>query len=592
MSGFAAHLGFTAPLEPDRLAGMTRAIASRGRDRQAVRSAGPCTLMHAAQWTTPEAEHEDQPQRHATRDFWLASDARVDNRAELTEALRSSTRQPLHTDADFILAAYERWGADLVHHVIGDFAFVLWDGEREQLLIARDPFGIRPVFIARAQNGWVAASTMPAVLAGLGGEPTVDESYLAGFLHGLPPRDRSIWTGVDRLAPGHRRVVGRDHDATETYWSPSLEPLAQPLEATIEQTRACFDEAVRCRLRTRDGVASDLSGGLDSSTITATAAQLTTGVRPVSLAYRLDQDAFEMPYIEAVIKHLGLDGHVIEADELPTLDPVADIRAHREPLYAIDATDTAARFAAVRSVGCSVSLAGVGGDEALYGSSDGHLNHLRQSMRNTALRRVAGHPDGLLADGLRARRARRARRDRPWLRVPYPQPADRVPPYGRRLGAQRLAAYDSPWQSAALELTDRLAVERAVEVRYPFLDRRFVELCLRLPEVQVQADDQARGLHRRAFGPRLPPLVAARTDKADLTGSFVRRMDAAVSPEDVEVALAALEDRVDPRPLTPSSGSGAGGEPAPWYRWSALSAGLFLTDVFEGRPGLRGDTIA
>ena len=591
MSGFAVHLDFRAPLEPDRLTAATQAIASRGGHRQAVRSVGPCTLMHAAQWTTPEAEHEDQPQRHVTRDLWLASDARVDNRADLTEMLHRSTRQPLHTDADFLLAAYERWGIELVHHVVGDFAFVLWDGEREQLLIARDPFGIRPLFVAQTQNGFVAASTMPAVLAGIGSEPSVDESYLAGFLHGLPPRDRSIWAGVERLSPGHRRIVDRDRDVTERYWSPSLEPLVQPLEATIEQTRSCFDEAVRCRLRTRDGVASDLSGGLDSSTITATAAQLTTGVRPISLAYRIDQEAFEMPYIDAVVDHLGLVAHLIEADELATLDPVADIRAHREPLYAIDASDSGARFDAALSLGCSVSLAGVGGDEALYGSSDGHLDHLRQSLRNMALRWVASHPDGLLAEGFRVRRARRARRDRPWLRVPYQQWTDRVPPFGRRLGAERLAAYDSPWQSSALELTERLAAERGVEVRYPFLDRRFVELCLRLPEAQVKADNQKRGLHRRAFGPRLPPLVASRTDKANLTGSFVRRMDAAVSPEDVDKALAALGDRVDPRPLIPSSGSGARGAPPSWYRWSALSAGLFLTEVFDARRDKRGDTL-
>jgi asparagine synthase (glutamine-hydrolysing) len=589
MSGFAVHLDFRAPFDRDRLTTVTRSIASRGGDRQAVRTAGPCTLMHAAQWTTPEAEHEDQPERHVTRDLWLAADARIDNRSELIETLRDTTKQRLHTDADLLLAAYERWGVELVHHLVGDYAFALWDGERELLLVARDPFGIRPLFVSRTQHGLVAASTLPGVLAGSGGERSVDESYLAGWLHGLPPRDRSIWAGIERLAPGHRRIVGRDSDVTERYWSPSLEPLVQPLEATIEQLRACFDEAVRCRLRTRDGVASDLSGGLDSSTVTATAAQLTPGVRPISLAYRIDPEAYELPYIEAMIDHLGLEAHMIEAEELPTLDPVADIRAHREPLYAIDASDSAARFDAARSLGCSVSLGGVGGDELLYGSSDGRLVHLRQSTRNAGLRWVAGHPDGWLAGRLRARRARRARRERPWVRVPYQQQSDRVPPYGRRFGAERLAAYDSTWQSSALELTDRLAAERGVEARYPFLDRRLVELCLRLPEAQIKAGHQHRGLHRRAFGPRLPALVASRPDKADLTGSFVRRMAAVLSPGDVEAAVRALGDRVDPGPLI---GSEVRGGPRPWYRWSAVSAGLFLTDVIEGRQGLRGATIS
>ena len=592
MSGFAVHLDFTQPSRPDRVSAVAREIGPRGPHSRATRVAGACTLMHAALWTTPEAEDEDQPQRHSTRDYWLAADARIDNRDELTGALEGSTRQPLYTDADLILAAYERWGAGLLDHVVGDFGFALWDGEREELLVARDPFGLRPVFLARTPGGLLAASTLPAVLAGLDHEPAIDETYLAGFLHGLPPRDRTIWSGVERLAPGHRRVVARDRDVTERYWSPSLEPLVQPLEDTIEAMRSLFDEAVRCRLRTRDGVASDLSGGLDSSTITATAAELTTGVQPISLAYRIDQEAFEMPYIDAVIDHLGLDAHVIEADEVATLDPVADIRSQREPLYAIDASDTAARFDAVSSLGCSVSLAGVGGDELLYGSSDGHLNHLRQSMRNMALRWMATHPDGLLAEGFRVRRARRARRDRPWLRVPYQQQPDRVPPFGRRLGAKRLVAYGSPWQSSALELTDRLAAERGVEVRFPFLDRRLVEMCLRLPEEQVKAGNQTRGLHRRAFGPRLPPLVASRTDKADLTGSFVRRIDAAVNPEDVAAALAALGDRVDGGLLAPGSGSGGHGEPPPFYRWSAISAGLFLTEVFERRLDRRGDTLA
>ena len=105
--------------------------------------------MHAALWTTVEAEDEAQPQRHVDRDFWLAADARVDNRDELTAILEGTSRQPLHTDADLILAAYERWGAGLLDHVVGDFGFVLWDGEREELLVARDPFGLRPVFLAR-----------------------------------------------------------------------------------------------------------------------------------------------------------------------------------------------------------------------------------------------------------------------------------------------------------------------------------------------------------------------------------------------------------------------------------------------------------
>lgn len=577
MSGFAAHLAFGERPTAERLVSIAEKIAYRGPHRQVTRTVGPCTMVHAALWATPESEDEDQPQRHVTWDFWLAGDLRVDNRDELIAALRTSTRQPLYTDADLVLAAYERWGADLVDHVMGDFGFALWDGEREELLIARDPFGLRPVFLAQISGGVVVASALAAVLAGIDRDPGLDETYLAGFLHGEPPRDRSIWEGVERLAPGHRRLIGRDRDVTQQYWLPSVEPMVQSLETTIELTRSLFDEAVRCRLRTRDGVATDLSGGLDSSTVTATAAALTPGVRPISLAYRIDPEAFELRYIEAVADHLGLDSHLIDADDLTVLDPVSDIRAHRQPLFAIDATDTAACYDTASALGCSVSLTGVGGDELLYGQSGDRVARIRQSMRDVALRWAGSRTDGHVAEALRARRARRARRDRPWLRVPYPQPPSRLPPRNNRAGAARLSAYQSPWQAPSYELTDRLAAERSVEVRYPFLDRRLVEAGLRFPEAQVRAGNEPRGLHRLAFGVRLPPQVASRTDKADLTESSRRRIDAALDADARARAVAALGDRVDPARLATSW---EGEDPPTWHLWSAISAGIFLNDMY------------
>jgi asparagine synthase (glutamine-hydrolysing) len=416
---------------------------------------------------------------------------------------------------------------------------------------------------------------LPAVLAGLDDGRAIDETYLAGFLHGLPPRDRTIWSGVERLEPGHRRLVGRDHDVTERYWSPTLTPLVQPLEATIEHLRSSFDEAVRCRLRTRDGVAVDLSGGFDSSTVTVTAAGLTQGVKPISLVYRVDDEAFELPYIEAVADHLGLEAHLIEADELTTLDAVADIRAHQEPLYSVDATDTAACYDAARTLGCSVSLTGMGGDELLYGAPARRRDLVRWSTREPVMRWTSARPDGWVARAARAVRGRNERRERPWLRVPpppWPEPARRV---GSRAAAARLSGYEGAWNAAAYELTDRLAAERGVEVRSPYLDRRLVELGLRLPHEQIRADGVPRGLHRRTFGERLPASVAGRTDKADFSGSFRRRMDG-VDHADAVAALAALGDRIDRAAL------GSGG-PSDWDRWVVLSAGLVFSELLRNQ---------
>jgi asparagine synthase (glutamine-hydrolysing) len=559
MSGFAAHLDFamSPSRSADRVTSIAEHIAYRGPHRQAVRNVGACTLMHAALWTTPEAMREEQPLRHATRDLWLTADARVDNRAELAQLLDGAVQHPLDTDADFLMAAYERWGPDLLDHVVGDFAFALWDGERDELLVARDPVGVRPLFLARTANGAVVASTLPAVLAAF--DPAgVDETYLSGFLHGFPSASRTIWSGIERLAPGHRCRIGRDGAVADRYWTPSLEPLEQSVEASAQLVRSTFDEAVRCRLRSVGPIACDLSGGLDSSTIAATAVELGADVKPISLVYR-DPEAFELPHIQAVAEHLGIVPELIEATEVVTLDAMADIRDHREPLYSIDATDTGARFDRAAALGCTVILLGVGGDELLYATGTTGRPSPLGSLRDTAKRWAARHPRGIVARAIGDRRRRRGNRERPWLRVPGP-----IWP-----GLGQTSPYDVPWSPPAYELTDRLAAERGLEVRSPFLDRRLIELGLRVPPGHRRAGGHVRGLHRLAFGDRLPAAVAARTDKAELTGSFARRTRTVMESHPADAAWAALGDRVQPELLASSD---------PWHRWLTYSAGMFLSE--------------
>jgi asparagine synthase (glutamine-hydrolysing) len=320
-----------------------------------------------------------------------------------------------------------------------------------------------------------------------------------------------------------------------------------------------FDEAVRCRLRSVGPVACDLSGGFDSSTITATAVQLGAEMTAVSLVYRADPEAFELPHIEAVADHLGILPDLIEADDLVTRDAMADMRTHREPLYSLDATDTAARFERVASLGCSVSLVGVGGDELLYADEERSGPPLG-SLRQFATRWARLHPHGIAAQVVRSRRRRRGDRERPWLRVPSPAWPS----------LEQSSRYEDPWHLPAYELTDRLAAEHGVEARYPFLDRRLIELGLRLPAEHLLAGGGSRGLHRLAFGDRLPDSVATRTDKAELTGPFARRMSACMESHDAEAAVAALDERVD-RELLASA--------HPWHRWLVLSAGSFLSGM-------------
>ena len=615
MSGYAVHLNFATAPPPERLVGMADEIASLGPHRRSTRTAGPCTLMHAALWTTPEAEHEDQPQRHVTRDLWLVSDARVDNRDQLIPQLRGSTRQPLYTDADLILAAYERWGPGLVDRVIGDVAFALWDGEREELVVVRDVIGIRPVFYALTAHGVVVASTVPAVLASMERQPTIDDEFLAAFLAVRPSRTRTFWSGVERLAPGHLLRVGRERTSVSRYWYPDIAPVKMTVDETVEQVRSTFDEAVRCRLRSRDGVVSDISGGFDSSTIATTAAGLDPDLRGVTLAFRRNSEADETSYSRAVAEHLGIPLDVIEADELPVLDPVVEIRRGGEPLYAVDATNTAAVYDRVFSQGRSVSLCGLGGDELFlctdlgiidmagrgrwlaatrwaslrgYGSASAMAwlgrSLARDVARSMVVRASRLDGSGTMTEMINRRRALQVDESRPWLNVVPPletaRPALRS---GARAATARRAYFtETPWIPPSVELTKRLAAERGVEVRFPFLDRRLIELVLSLPEPLVRWQGHRRGLHRLAFGPRLPALVRERGDKGDLSRPYARTLLASVDRERSADAISTLGCRVDSEMLLATYDAGYDAFELPENRpggfdlWASISAGMAL----------------
>ena len=148
MSGIAGIFNLDGrPVDRELLGRMTDVIAYRGPDRGGIWSDGPVGLGHRMLCTTPESLRETQPLRDERADLCLVLDGRVDNRDELRGALLARGARPRDdTDAELVLRAYEVWGEECPKHIIGDFAFAVWDGRRRQLFCARDAIGVRPFF--------------------------------------------------------------------------------------------------------------------------------------------------------------------------------------------------------------------------------------------------------------------------------------------------------------------------------------------------------------------------------------------------------------------------------------------------------------
>ena len=165
MSGIAGIVNLDgAPVDRRLLESMSASIARTGPDAQQLWADGPVGLCHAMLRTTWEAEIESQPH---TLDggVWITADARVDSRpdlvAELTRAGRIVIGVP--TDADLLLHAYHAWGNACVEHIIGDFAFAIWDGPRRRLFCAHDHFGVKPFYYARVGNSFVFSNVFRCV---------------------------------------------------------------------------------------------------------------------------------------------------------------------------------------------------------------------------------------------------------------------------------------------------------------------------------------------------------------------------------------------------------------------------------------------
>lgn len=331
MSGIAGiyHLN-QQPAATEDVRQMVKALAHRGPDGADVLCDGPIGLGHLMLWTTPESLHEKLPLVKGS--LAITADARIDNRSELAEVLDLPSR-PLEkiSDSEFILAAYEKWNSDCPNHLLGDFSFLIWDRERQQLFCARDHFGVKPFFYHHSPtHSFSIASEIKGLLC-LDWVPCqLNKTRIADYLTFLL-EDQEITTfeGIYRLPPATRMWIDDSGVRRETYWSldPQLEVKLESDQAYAKTFQNIFTRSVRDRLRSVYGVGTHLSGGLDSSSVTCVARTImdeTTEETLHTFSNIFDEvkACDERLYIDEVLGQGGYTPHYIHAD---TFGPLTDI---------------------------------------------------------------------------------------------------------------------------------------------------------------------------------------------------------------------------------------------------------------------------
>jgi asparagine synthase (glutamine-hydrolysing) len=549
-----------APVHADELAQAANRLSAPGVGEPAYWAGGGAAMLARQHTVTHEDMAERQPWVGGGGKLVLVYDGRLDNREEIAAALGIRLSGEVVPDGLLLLEALLRWGEAALPRLIGDFALALWDARNRKLLLARDQLGRRTLCYHHGDGFIAFASTYPALLALPGVPRELDELGIADFLvHNTGHPVETIYRGVRRTPAATGLTFSAGGMRRHRYWSPRPQRelhLASD-EEYIEAAREYLERAVACRLRAKDGIASTLSGGLDSSAVASTAARLlapgrlltVTSVPPEGVALPPFTNAAwypdERPYVRAIAAMYPNMDTVLASSDAPhwietapgALFAVSGLPARNVSNlgWLLPCRDS------LKEAGISALLTGEAGNATWsYDGLRGLVDMFRQGRwlrlarelyltgrarpygqdALTLLRREIFRPLEPVALG-RWRKRRKGGGGELWssFSAIHPEFAHdiglvaRCREAGHSMGYSGMAGglEDRLYLLGKLEhgrdMATALRALTGIETRAPLLDPRLLEFCLSLPERQFLRDGSFRRLPRLAMEGRLPAAV-------------------------------------------------------------------------------------
>jgi asparagine synthase (glutamine-hydrolysing) len=543
IAGFLAHDGERADRRLiERMIGTLR---HRGPDTTGYRVSGRLALG-AARLRIIDLETGDQPVSNEDGSVHVVMNGEIYNfRALRTELAGRGHRFATGSDTEVVAHAWEEYGEACLDHLNGMFVVALWDERRERLLLARDRMGEKPLYYAETGSGVVFGSELRAVLAHPDIHRELDPRGLARYLsYDFVPDPHSMIRDVQKLGPGEALTVREGKVALARYWDMPFRPEPATDEETwCHEIRAGLDAAVRSRLASDVPLGCFLSGGIDSTAVTATAARERSGIRTFSVGYAGSRHD-ERPFARLVAERYATrhEELVVTVEDVRALlpgvgtlmdEPLADMSFVPLHLLARSARRTV-----------TVALTGDGGDELFAGYPTMAADWWHQAfarlpkLARHALERIAPRlprgfeafrdfveafdwaPDArnqALLGGLAPARARLLLSDAARARL---RDFDAYQDIDTVLATcasddvrDRLIYRYCKLYLAGQNLAnaDRASMAVGLELRAPFLDHTFVELVGRIPtRLKFQGFRRLKRLLKRALADRLPPQIAAR----------------------------------------------------------------------------------
>ena len=563
MCGIAGIFNRTvrAPVRAEQVNRLLGAIRHRGPEAAGMMLDGPVGLGHD-RLSIIDLSGGLQPIANEDGTVWIVCNGEVFNYIELREELiERGHRFRTGSDSEVIVHLYEERGPACLDALIGQYAFAIWDGRHQTLLLARDRLGVRPLFYAQVGVALVFASEIKAILAHSGLTPELDvEALDQVFTTWAPLPGRTTFRGVQEIPPGHYMVVDHATQALRPYWTLDFanegRGVGRGERYYAERLRELLIDAARLRLRADVPVGAYLSGGLDSSAIAAVIRRYTGNhLKTFSIAFN-DRHFDEREHQQRMAAYLGTEHVSLVCDDADIGAVFPEVVWHAEqPLLRTAPAPMYLLARQVRAHGMKVVLTGEGADEFLGGYDIFKETRVRRfwaarpesTLRPLLLQKIYGDVRGLsglspaylaafFRQGLldtddsyyshRLRWRNTARLKRLFSEGTRAQLATYD---GEAALARALDGLSADWdplsQAQFIESRiflsqyllsaqgDRMAMAHAVEGRFPFLDHRLVEFAATIPPgLRLKGLDE-KYILKRAMADLLPPAVPARTKR-------------------------------------------------------------------------------
>jgi asparagine synthase (glutamine-hydrolysing) len=361
MCGIAVHLSLNGPAKP--------------LDLQLIRHRGPDS---SGEWTSPDGRcwlgntrlaiidltpSGAQPMTDPATGNVIVVNGEIYNHRALRAQLGPNVDWKGTSDTETLLQGYACWGYDVLNYLKGMFAFAVYDAAREELFLARDRLGIKPLYYTIDADGVRVASEVQVLV---GRSPGITAKAISGYLQwGACPERNLLYPDLRALPAGHAMTIARQGQIkTWRYW-PLRKAFVSPTDNVLRQLRDLIDKAVDEHLLSDVPLASFLSGGIDSSIVTAVAAQkLEKKLQTFSVGFDI-AEFDETAIAQEIAERYRTEHHRIQLAEEEVIHSVKEA-VEKLDLPSVDAINTYIVSRAVAVHGVKVALSGLGGDE-LFG---------------------------------------------------------------------------------------------------------------------------------------------------------------------------------------------------------------------------------